>query len=691
MAAADDDVSNPAGPEEQHSSDQPQQEQQQEQNMKKAKYLHQKDEEVEEDIDLDSSEDENSQDEETKETSEPLAQDAITLTLLAHSNSSSSSSSSSFSSSSSSASPSSGHGWTFKPDFTHQFFDEEVVPVGYPDLAINLSFNGTTAEWRLTITYDEAAGREEKKAAVAAAAAAAAAREEKIGREAVREKGGGGNDVSISTAAAPPAPPGPVVIASSNQGDDEVLLRCLLPVIPPLEGCSCTINQKEGWLLPDRGFVSEEEGREGGRGMSMAVLPFGEERARYMVSPRLPRKKEEEEEAEVEGEEEEIKVEEPTQPYEFAIHHARLNTYGLPDSSVSSSFVSSSSSSSSLPSSPRALANFHRRVQKLAPWFIENGDDVDPEGGEWEVLYLLALPPSLPASHEPAEGAMASPPKIPPATAPFLVGYLTLFAFTNPLKGKALPPSLHASLPRPSLPRSLPRSLPPSFSPPSQHSLHLLSLHPPLSGKALRLCQVLILPPFQRQGHGQRLLREGWRIGRERGVVYELNVEDPAPGFALLRNVTDVQDVKRWREGGKEGGREGGWVEGKFEGLTAGEIKTVQRDLKITKAQVVLAYECLKLLEAPPPPLLPVSSQKGGEERGWREGIEARHRLFRLMVKRRMAREVEGEYEGRREELQAYLEKTWKERVRVLEDVCRRAGMWEGGREGGREGESWRE
>ncbi|GAB5035015.1 histone acetyltransferase [Nannochloropsis oceanica] len=644
MAAADDDVSNPAGPEEQHSSDQPQQEQQQEQHMKKAKYLHQKDEEVEEDIDLDSSEDENSQDEETKETSEPLAQDAITLTLLAHSNSSSSSSSSSFSSSSSSASPSSGHGWTFKPDFTHQFFDEEVVPVGYPDLAINLSFNGTTAEWRLTITYDEAAGREEKKAAVAAAAAAAAAREEKIGREAVREKGGGGNDVSISTAAAPPAPPGPVVIASSNQGDDEVLLRCLLPVIPPLEGCSCTINQKEGWLLPDRGFVSEEEGREGGRGMSMAVLPFGEERARYMVSPRLPRKKEEEEEAEVEGEEEEIKVEEPTQPYEFAIHHARLNTYGLPDSSVSSSSVSSSSSSSSLPSSPRALANFHRRVQKLAPWFIENGDDVDPEGGEWEVLYLLALPPSLPASHEPAEGAMASPPKIPPATAPFLVGYLTLFAFTNPLKGKAL-----------------------------------------------RLCQALILPPFQRQGHGQRLLREGWRIGRERGVVYELNVEDPAPGFALLRNVTDVQDVKRWREGGKEGGRDGGWVEGKFEGLTAGEIKTVQRDLKITKAQVVLAYECLKLLEAPPPPLLPVSSQKGGEERGWREGIEARHRLFRLMVKRRMAREVEGEYEGRREELQAYLEKTWKERARVLEDVCRRAGMWEGGREGGREGENWRE
>ena len=183
------------------------------------------------------------------------------------------------------------------------------------------------------------------------------------------------------------------------------------------------------------------------------------------------------------------------------------------------------------------------------------------------------------------------------------------------------------------------------------------------------------------------MLREGWRVGRERGVVYELTVEDPAPGFVLLRNVTDVQDVKRWREGGKEGGREGGWVKGKFECLAAGEIKAVQKDLKITKAQVVLAYECLKLLEAPPPSLLPLSSQEKEEEGGRWEGMEARHRLFRLMVKRRMAREVEGQYEGRREELQAYLEDRWRERVRELEWICRRARMWEGGREGGREGE----
>jgi hypothetical protein len=92
---------------------------------------------------------------------------------------------------------------------------------------------------------------------------------------------------------------------------------------------------------------------------------------------------------------------------------------------------------------------------------------------------------------------------------------------------------------------------------------------------------------------------------------------------------------------------------------------------------VVLAFECLKLLEAPPP-------SEGGKE-GGREEMGARHRSFRLMVKRRLAREVEGEYEGRREELQAYLEKKWRERVGELEEVCRRSGMWGAGREGGRE------
>ena len=96
--------------------------------------------------------------------------------------------------------------------------------------------------------------------------------------------------------------------------------------------------------------------------------------------------------------------------------------------------------------------------------------------------------------------------------------------------------------------------------------LTLYAFNNPLKGKSVRICQVLVLPPFQRQGHGQRLLRQAYRIARERDVVYEVSkphfrkiferewlllmshfpqvtVEDPAEGFTMLRNVSDVQDL----------------------------------------------------------------------------------------------------------------------------------------------------
>ena len=53
--------------------------------------------------------------------------------------------------------------------------------------------------------------------------------------------------------------------------------------------------------------------------------------------------------------------------------------------------------------------------------------------------------------------------------------------------------------------------------------LTLYAFNNPLKGKSIRVCQVLILPPFQRQGHGQRLLREAYRLAREKDVVYEVN------------------------------------------------------------------------------------------------------------------------------------------------------------------------
>ncbi|EWM21513.1 hypothetical protein Naga_100317g5, partial [Nannochloropsis gaditana] len=73
----------------------------------------------------------------------------------------------------------------------------------------------------------------------------------------------------------------------------------------------------------------------------------------------------------------------------------------------------------------------------------------------------------------------------------------------------------------------------------------------------------------------------------------------------------------------------------RFECLSAAEVKEVQRALKITKAQVVLAYECLKLLQRPSLLLLPPASptgpllvlgSSGGKRAGGREGGRAEGR-----------------------------------------------------------------
>jgi len=63
-------------------------------------------------------------------------------------------------------------------------------------------------------------------------------------------------------------------------------------------------------------------------------------------------------------------------------------------------------------------------------------------------------------------------------------------------------------------------------------------LHYP-KGSRLRLSQILILPPYQRQGHGQQLLNAVFAEADRRDVV-EINIEDPAVGFQALRDLTDV-------------------------------------------------------------------------------------------------------------------------------------------------------
>ncbi|ETV80772.1 hypothetical protein, variant [Aphanomyces astaci] len=70
----------------------------------------------------------------------------------------------------------------------------------------------------------------------------------------------------------------------------------------------------------------------------------------------------------------------------------------------------------------------------------------------------------------------------------------------------------------------------------------MFTFHAPMTMmQNVRICQVLVLPPYQRQGHGERLVEYIMHQARSRANVHEVTVEDPVPGFSTLRDVVDVK------------------------------------------------------------------------------------------------------------------------------------------------------
>jgi histone acetyltransferase 1 len=63
-------------------------------------------------------------------------------------------------------------------------------------------------------------------------------------------------------------------------------------------------------------------------------------------------------------------------------------------------------------------------------------------------------------------------------------------------------------------------------------------------GWRLRLSQILVLPHYQRNGHGQYLLNTVYDECIRRNCI-EINIEDPAPIFQLLRDLHDVLLCKK--------------------------------------------------------------------------------------------------------------------------------------------------
>ncbi|KDO30017.1 hypothetical protein SPRG_05206 [Saprolegnia parasitica CBS 223.65] len=107
-----------------------------------------------------------------------------------------------------------------------------------------------------------------------------------------------------------------------------------------------------------------------------------------------------------------------------------------------------------------------------------------------------------------------------------------------------------------------------------------------------RICQVLVLPPYQRQGHGERLVAHIMAEARASDSIHEITVEDPVPGFARLR---DVVDIKTCLAHGFFASAAALGLGTSTQKCTPADIAHVKKALKLTKLQVQRCYEMLKL------------------------------------------------------------------------------------------------
>lgn len=256
-------------------------------------------------------------------------------------------------------------------------------------------------------------------------------------------------------------------------------------------------------------------------------------------------------------------------------------------------------------------SSFHAQVQRMALWFIETGDDVDvasQDGGFWNVLYLFQ-------KHKRTQYSLA--------------GYITLFHFHAPFKK-------------------------------------------PQPGYVVRICQALVLPPFQRMGHGKKLLNCVIDIAHGKytkvlpknnksNEIVEINVESPAPAFVMLRNRTDYDcfvqslgtDEDPWVESLVVGGDELNNADF-FTSISESNITLAAAKAKVIPRQVQIVQELYKLCQLQDY----VTNSKVDDDE--QESLEKR---FRLMVKKRLNKEHREDLSGLRTkaEKQAFLETAYTE------------------------------
>lgn len=271
-----------------------------------------------------------------------------------------------------------------------------------------------------------------------------------------------------------------------------------------------------------------------------------------------------------------------------------------------------------------SVASYHNAVQPLARWFIETADDVNVAdtdgGGFWSVLYLFRKHDNL------VDGTTTT--KTPPTPYFSLAGYVTLFHFNAPFKK-------------------------------------------PEPGIIVRICQALILPLYQRSGHGSELLlsvhdyaeryTKEFAISPTGGMdIVEVNVEDPAPGFIALRDFIDYQRFislistgnskfdNKYLEMNQVNSRE------YFQQAPNESMLTLSSSLKITKRQIEIIHEIYKL----------AAVEKWKQVSKDTQQINQVETYYRLMIKKSLKSyrtEELGACEGAKEEQKALLAKWFEE------------------------------
>ena len=223
----------------------------------------------------------------------------------------------------------------------------------------------------------------------------------------------------------------------------------------------------------------------------------------------------------------------------------------------------------SVPGHDQNARDIHERVETMSMWYIDGATYCDLEDHRWVVYTVFeehgGVEAAAAAAAATASSSSSSSPLAPACTYSF-VGYMTTFNFTNPFRAGGLP------------------------------------------AVAMRVCQLLIMPHAQRQGHGKRLLRlahdEVARLD-----MYELTVEDPNEAFCRMR---DAMDLRNCLAAGffNFGDSAGANADARAAAATATATATamplgaqlddvmvnrVRDHLRITRGQIRRCYEVLKL------------------------------------------------------------------------------------------------